>query len=154
MMIDTGEELDVVYTTDSLVVATPIDGHTSIMISKLKDELPCNVPTNEDEDRTAILIVYMVVTTLVLAKSVYVVVVHLMFKQLRNLMGKLLLLYCLIVATLTVTAQIHFPMLYDVNRPQTACQFITITLALVLKLSPLACYIVLRTSCTAVASCM
>ena len=36
MMIDTGEELDIVYPTNGLIVTTPIDGHTSMMITLLK----------------------------------------------------------------------------------------------------------------------
>ena len=128
MMIDTGEELDIVYTTDSLLVAIPIDGHTSVTISKLEDELPCIVPTNRETGPT-IVIIFLAITTLVLAMSLYVVVVHLMFKQLRNLMGKLLLLYCLLAAIMTIISQVHFLMIY-INTPQAVCQFFTITIPL------------------------
>ena len=40
MRIDTRQHLDIVYTTGSLLIVTPKDGHTSIAISKIDDELP------------------------------------------------------------------------------------------------------------------
>ena len=39
MKIDTGKQLNNAYTTESLL--TPIDGLTSMMITKIDDELPC-----------------------------------------------------------------------------------------------------------------
>jgi len=48
MKIETGEKLDIdIYTTDSLLIATPTDGHTSVMIFKQQNEMPCLVPQNE-----------------------------------------------------------------------------------------------------------
>ena len=44
MMIDTGEELDIVYTTDSLIVAILTDGLTSMVIAKLEENLLCFTP--------------------------------------------------------------------------------------------------------------
>ena len=41
MRIDTGQQLDIVYTTESLLIVTPKDGHTSRVITKIDDELPC-----------------------------------------------------------------------------------------------------------------
>ena len=32
MRIDTGEELDIIHTTESLLVAVPTDGHTSLKV--------------------------------------------------------------------------------------------------------------------------
>ena len=40
--LDTGEELDIVYTTDSLIVTTPTDGHTSVLVPKAEYEFVCN----------------------------------------------------------------------------------------------------------------
>ena len=40
MMIDTGEELDIVYTTNSLIVTTPTGAQTSMMIAKQESEIP------------------------------------------------------------------------------------------------------------------
>jgi len=39
MIIDTGEKLDIVYTTDSRVFVTPRDGQTAVVIAKIKNEL-------------------------------------------------------------------------------------------------------------------
>ena len=52
MRIDTGQQLDIVYTTESLLIVTPKDGHTSVKIAKIDDELPCleypNTITTDD----------------------------------------------------------------------------------------------------------
>jgi len=40
--IDTGEKLDIAYTTDSLIVTTPTDGRTSEVIAREKNDT-CNV---------------------------------------------------------------------------------------------------------------
>ena len=34
MRIDTGQQLDIAYTTESLLIVTPKDGHTSMAIAK------------------------------------------------------------------------------------------------------------------------
>ena len=49
IVIDTGEKLDIVYTTDSLIVTTPTDGHTSVVIAKLENELPCFTPSTTSD---------------------------------------------------------------------------------------------------------
>ena len=41
MKIETGERLGIVYTADSLLVVTPKDGHTSVVIAKQEKELLC-----------------------------------------------------------------------------------------------------------------
>ena len=41
MRIDTGQQLDIVYTTESLLIVTPIDGHTSMAIAKIDDQVSC-----------------------------------------------------------------------------------------------------------------
>ena len=43
MRIDTGQQLDIIYTTVSLITVTPKDGHTSMEIVKINDEHP-NTP--------------------------------------------------------------------------------------------------------------
>ena len=44
MRIDTGQKLDIVYTTESVIVVNPIDGQTSSVIAKNDNELPCLLP--------------------------------------------------------------------------------------------------------------
>ena len=61
MKINTGEKLDIVYTTDSLIVTTPTDGHTSEVITRLDNELPCLEPTNMADDYPIQIAVEMVV---------------------------------------------------------------------------------------------
>ena len=89
---DTGENLDVAYTTDGLIVTTPTDGHTSEVIAKQENELPCSNPdlTFDYQLRHIVEIVEFSLTFVV---SGYIIAVHAMFKELRNLLGKLLILY-------------------------------------------------------------
>ena len=72
MMIDTGEELDIVYTTDSLIVTTPTDGHTTVIIARLYKELPCLSPTSSLEDVVAApLIGFLFMGSLIITVSGY-----------------------------------------------------------------------------------
>ena len=43
MRIDTGQQLAIVYTTESLLIVTPKDDHTSMAITKILDELSCHI---------------------------------------------------------------------------------------------------------------
>ena len=72
MMIDTGEELDIVYTTDSLIVTTLTGGNTSVIIARLYKELPCLSPTSSPEDDvTAPLVGFLFMGSLIIAVSGY-----------------------------------------------------------------------------------
>ena len=91
MMIDTGEKLDIFYITDSLIVTTPTDGHTSVVIAKQEKELPCAKPNGRAINYHFILVVLF--SILIVVTSGYIAFVHMLFKELRNLFGKLLMLY-------------------------------------------------------------
>ena len=41
MRIDTGQQLDNIYTTGSLLIVTTKDSQTSMVITKTDDDLPC-----------------------------------------------------------------------------------------------------------------
>ena len=93
MKIDTGEKLDIAYTTDSLIITTPTDGYTSVMIAKLEKELPCfTLSTTSDHGNNGQFIGSLVLATLISIVSGYNIVVHLVFKELRNTFGKLVIL--------------------------------------------------------------
>jgi len=93
MKIDTGDKLDIVYTTDSLIVTTPTDGHTSEMIARLENELPCLTPDGKFDNYQLQDAVEIVEFFLTLVVSGFIIVIHVMFKELQNLLGKLLILY-------------------------------------------------------------
>ena len=92
MRIDTGEELNIVYTTDSLIVTTPTDGCTSVVIAKQEIELPClDVDTFPfQEIRFAVVMIAAVISTLT---SGFIVVMTLVYKELRTTVGNLLMLH-------------------------------------------------------------
>ena len=101
MKIDTRETLDISYTTDSLIVTTPMDGRTSEVITKQENELPCR---NLDGTfgyglQDAVEIVEFFLTFVVIG---YIIAVHVMFKELRNLLGKLLILHSIGVLGLCI----------------------------------------------------
>jgi len=93
MKIDTGDKLDIAYTTDSLIVTTPTDGHTSEVIVRLENELPCLELTSTSDDHQLQIVAEMVAILLIHILSWYIIVIHIMFKELRTLFGKLLMLY-------------------------------------------------------------
>jgi len=89
MIIDTGEELDIVYTINSLIVTTPTDGRTSVLIAKQETELLCPVLPFQELQFS----VMMIACVLAMLTSGFVIVMHLVFKQLQTTLGKLLILY-------------------------------------------------------------
>ena len=127
MMIDTGEELDIVYTTNSLIVTSPTDGPTSMIIARLDKELSCFSPTSSPEDGvTTPLVGFLFMGSLIIAVSGYNVIVHLIFKELRKVMGKLIMLYSLLIISqvliVFVTLMMHNVIALN---SQVACQLVT-----------------------------
>ena len=120
MRIDTGQQLDIVYTTDSLLIVTSIDGHTSMVIAKIDAELSC--PKYQDVGQIGEFVVKLILTSLMFLVSGYVCMVHLLFKELRSLFGKLLIFYSLgVMSTSTsVIALLLMNHLIMVNS-QTIC---------------------------------
>ena len=90
MRIDTGQQLDIVYTTQSLLIVTPTDGQTSMIIPKNKPELFC-LTYNDSDDDFNIQFIGRFIVAIVLLVSGYIVAVHLIFKQLRSTFGKLMM---------------------------------------------------------------
>ena len=73
MRTDTGQQLDIVYTTESLLIVTLKDDHTFMVIAKTVDELPClGYPSTTIHSKA--------VTQLIM--SVYILIVQLLFKNL------------------------------------------------------------------------
>ena len=95
--IDTGEKLDIVYTTDSVIVTTPTDGRTSEVIAKQENELPCLKP----DDRLQF-VLEVVLNLMIQSLSWYIIAIHIMFKELHTLFGKLLMLYNISVLFLVI----------------------------------------------------
>ena len=93
MRIDTGQQLDIVYTTESLLVVTPVDGHTSMEIAKIDDKIPCLEYHTNDSSQIAKFLSGIILTSLLFIVSGYILMVHLLFKELRTIFGKLLMFY-------------------------------------------------------------
>ena len=96
MRIDTGQQLDIVYTTESLLIVTPIDGHTSMVIAKLDNKVSCSKHQHNlnSSITTAIMhIIYVLLNLLLIMTCTYILIVHLLFKELRTLFGKLIIFY-------------------------------------------------------------
>ena len=89
---DTGQQLDIVYTTQSHLAVTPTDGQTSTMlISKNDPELFCSpLDTTDDDNASIIRVVTLLLSSLL---SGYIAVLILLFKELRNTFGKLMMIY-------------------------------------------------------------
>ena len=76
MRIDTGETLNIVYTTDILMVVTPTDGHTSTVVPKTNTALACLISDDNDGQITEI-VLRLVPSILLAMVSSYIVFVHL-----------------------------------------------------------------------------
>ncbi|XP_065920561.1 uncharacterized protein [Dysidea avara] len=125
MMIDTGEKLDIVYTTDNIIVTTPTDGHISMVIAKLEKELPCEMTT--DNQQVPIIVILMAPTLMILVSG-YTAAIHIMLKKLRNkIFGKLLMFYSLVVVCLCLVLVALLVAHYSLApNSQVACHGITV----------------------------
>ena len=101
MRIDTGQQLDIVYTTESLLIVTPKDGRTSMVITKIDDALPCLEYNNNTTDDSHSEVFDVILSSLIMAVSVFI---HLLFKDLHNLFGKLLMFYNLALALTSISS--------------------------------------------------
>ena len=91
MRIDTGEKLEIIHTTESLLVAVPTDGHTSEIAFTIENEVPCySVDTENNLIVIGVLMSFSVILGFAYA---YIVVIHLLFPELRNIFGILLMSY-------------------------------------------------------------
>ena len=95
LRLDTGEQLNIIYTKDSTLVVTVNGSHNVIAVPKLYNEIVCNMDDLSDNTAapvsTYMLYIYAAVwQALVLSITGYNITVHLLYKKLRNPMGKLL----------------------------------------------------------------
>ena len=126
LRIDTGQQLDIVYTTESLLIVTPKDGHTSMVVTKIDNELPCLGYHNASDSNLNIILV--VIVPLALMLSFGTLIIHLLFKDLRtSLFGQLLMFYNLaIVITGCGTAFLQLTHYWITVNSQTICHTATI----------------------------
>ena len=94
LRLDTGEQLDIVYTEDNTPVVTTDGSQTAIEVPRPQNEQVCSV--NElpvDIVITTLLNIFASVwNTVILSISGYNILIHLLYKKLRSPIGKLLML--------------------------------------------------------------
>ena len=114
---DTGQHLDIIYTTDSLIVATLRGMHTAVVMAKMDSELVCETPLAMTEDimPTRSYIISILMVTLLVMVTGYNVTIHLVYKKLRNLTGKLLMLYSFFLALHFITGLLLLTFNYKVT---------------------------------------
>ena len=112
MRIDTGQQLDIVYTTESLLVVTPKDDHTSMVIAKTDNEMPCFASQISTADDTNQFVWLLVTSVLIMIISGLIFCINLIFKEVRHLFGQLLMLYnlgwVLLCAIIITQLLMHF----------------------------------------------
>ena len=115
---DTGQQLDIVYTSQSHLVVTPTDGQTStILIFKNEPELFCSTLNASDHGTNTLQVIELISLLLFALEGGYIAVVHMIFKEIRGTFGKLLMLtniilvfQCVNAFALSIT---HFNILVD-----------------------------------------
>ena len=94
--IDSGQKLDIIYTTESFIVVTPRGNQTSVAIAKLQTAPPCSTPHSTiNTISTGRFIVLVTLSILMVTVTGYNVINHLVFKVLHYPREKLMLLYSL-----------------------------------------------------------
>ena len=131
LRLDTGDQLDIVYTKDSTLVVTMKDSQTTIEVPRLYNEQVCSVLPVDINISTPFYIYASVWTGLMLSLTGYNIVIHLLYKELRNPMGKLLTLYSIFLALssgaffMIMTFIYKFPVSNDFNH---MCHFVKLVL--------------------------
>ena len=122
--IDTGQQLNIIYTTNNVLVVTPKGNHTSMVITKNEEHsLPCR--SDDVNNNLGPLIGQIGTATLLGILSSIIITVHLLFKELRNPFGKLIICYnlalCVELIGLIALSITHFKI---VTNSQVTCQTI------------------------------
>ena len=125
MRIDTGETLDIIYTTNSSIVVTPTNGQTSVIVSKDNIALSCILPSVNDEGQLIQIAIRLLLTILIAVMSSYIFWVHLLFKKAGNVFGRLLMFHsgALIFKCINGLILVSFHFLVALNS-QAMCQII------------------------------
>ena len=102
MSVDNGEQLDIIYTTESLLIVTPTHDHTSVVIAKRADDnnLPCYHNYTANDSQIGEVVGPLTLASLIMMVSGYILIVHLLFKELRTLFGKLFIFYSLSIMSM------------------------------------------------------
>ena len=121
MVIDTGEELDIVYTTNSLLIVTVKGNQTSLVVVKSENEQSCVQTDGEG----VIVIIQEVLHALIALMNAYILVLHLMFKDMRTLLGQLLIIYCTSLLALYTSSKVMYLAPFTTNS-LFMCQILTL----------------------------
>ena len=101
MNVDNGEQLDIIYTTESLLIVTPTHDHTSVVVAKrADDDFHCYHNYTANDSQIGEVVGSLTLASLIMMVSGYILIVHLLFKELRTLFGKLLIFYSLSIVSM------------------------------------------------------
>lgn len=89
--INTGQKLDIIYTTENVIVVTPRGNETTVVLAKLQTTSPCS--TSRSTISAIQFTMLITLSTLIVIVSGYNAFVYLVLKQLRNPFEKLMLLF-------------------------------------------------------------
>lgn len=100
LRIDDGQKLDIIYTTESIIVATPKGNLTSVAIAKNQSKLFCSTfhPTTSAIPTGRFNILIILASLIVLAGGCNLTI-HLLFKKFHNPFEKLIPLYSFSIAS-------------------------------------------------------
>ena len=105
LRLDTGEQLDIIYTKESILVVTTNDSQTTTAVPRLYNEPVCSMNDfpRDLEVSASIYIAISVWTALFLSITGYNIIKCLLYKELHNPMGKLLMTYSFFLALHSVS---------------------------------------------------
>ena len=115
--LDTGEQLDIIFTRNSTLMVVPNGSQTSMAISRLHNELVCSI---DDFPGKIVLstpnyIIISVSTAVILSLAGYNIVIHTLYEKLHNLIGKLLMWYSIFLALQFISFFMLITLLYKLS---------------------------------------
>ena len=99
LRLDTGEQLDIVYTSNNTLVVTPNHSQTAIALPRLYNEMACNMNNFPGGFMlpTLFYIFLLIGLAIIFSISGRNIVIHILYKKLNNPIGKLLFWYSIFI---------------------------------------------------------
>ena len=114
LRLDTGEQLDIVYTSNNTLVVTLYHSQTAVALPRLHNELACSIDgfSGRYVIPTSIFIVFSVWSAVILAVSGHNIAAHIIKKMLHKPMGKLLMWYSIFLFLRSISIFMLFTLLF------------------------------------------
>ena len=118
LKLDTGEQLDIAYTSNNTLVVILNHSQTAVVLPRLYNELACSMYDSPEGLMlpTSFYIFLLIGTVIILSISGRNIVIHILYKKLNNPIGKLLLWYSIFIILRSISFFMLSILVYTLSR--------------------------------------